>query len=257
MLGRQHPRNSYKSSEIKHDSSVRSDKGFLGEGRSIASSNTSELQVLFPDAGSSSTPVIFSFTFFSCAEPQSSFSPWLLGTSFVLHTRLRSVRVSEPSSWKSLFASQNWTEGDWTALSSWWQLADLDPCMEWITSEKYEDSDFLPFDFGLAYRIKTMSQANSQWHSQMYSSKKNNGREKETKHKGWDLTHILKLYHRAILKSNIRGLEGQKLLNSSHILASCSTKLLVLFISGLLSFQAPIPFHFCMGEKILKDVTKM
>lgn len=171
MLGRQHPRNSYKSAEIKADSSVRSDKGFLGVGWSIASSNTSGLQMPLPDARSSWTPGLFSFTF-SFAETQSLFSPWLLGISSVLHGILHSKKASEPSSWKLLFASQYRTEGVGTASASWWEPVDLDPCMEGITKDKYEDSDFLPFDFGLAYIIKTMSQANRQWHSQMHTSNK-------------------------------------------------------------------------------------
>ena len=170
MLGRQHPRKSYKSAVIKADSSMKSGKGFLGVGRSIASSYTSELELLFPDGGSSSTPGSFSFTF-SCAEPQTLFSPWLWGISSVLHSILHSKKASDPSSWKSLFASQYRPEGVWTASVSWRESVGLDPCLEGIIKDKYEDSDFLPFD-GLTYIIKTMSQANMESNSQMNLSKK-------------------------------------------------------------------------------------
>ena len=171
MLGRQHPRNSYKCEVIKADSYMRSDKGFLGVGRSIASSNPSELQVLFLHAESYSTPSLFSFPS-SYAEPQSLFSPWCLGISSVLNGILHPKEVSEPSSWKSLFASQYRTEGDWTASVSWREAEGLDPCMEGIIKDKYEDRDFLPFDFGLAYIIETMSQPNMQWNWQMNPWKK-------------------------------------------------------------------------------------
>lgn len=52
-------------------------------------------------------------------------------------------------------------------MVSWREAEGLDPCMEGINKDKYEDRDFLPFDFGLAYIIETMSQPNMQWNSQM------------------------------------------------------------------------------------------